>query len=54
MDNGKPFKMSYGGVSFDMELARYAAGAADKISGETLPSGELPKNPRYHRDADSV
>ena len=45
MEVGKPFKDAYRiDVSAAVDCCRYNAGAADKLSGDNIPIGELRKN----------
>ena len=39
LDNGKPFKDALDDVQNGIDIARYFAGLADKVVGQTIPAG---------------
>jgi len=39
LDNGKPFKDALGDIQNALSIARYFAGLADKVVGQTIPAG---------------
>jgi len=41
LDNGKPFKDALNDVSNAVRVARYYAGLADKVVGQTVPAGNF-------------
>ena len=39
LDSGKLFNNSVGNIEYAISTARYFAGAADKMNGDTIPAG---------------
>ena len=54
LDNGKPFKDALGDIQNALSIARYFAGLADKVVGQTIPAGLSFEQFRFYTFLQSV